>query len=179
VKLLAPVTPHVCEELWETLGYDGFAVEAEWPDPTADRETADKRRRLVENTREDVREISDVAGIDDPERIDVVVTPEWKYEALTVAIDSDAPNLISELMEHDEIRRHGDAAADYGQDLQAEREALQATLAPDAEHAALESAAWLIEREFDADVRVLTAEAAPDDVAAGAEPGRPAIDITE
>jgi leucyl-tRNA synthetase len=179
VKLLAPVAPHVCEELWETLDREGFVVDAAWPDAAADRETVEKRRRLVENTREDVREISDVAGIDDPERIDIVVTPNWKYEALGIAIDSDAPNVIGELMQHEEIKRHGDDAAAYGQDLQENREALQRTLDPDTELAALEAAAWLVEREFDADVQVLAAEAADDEVAGRAEPGRPAIDIEE
>jgi leucyl-tRNA synthetase len=179
VKLLAPVTPHVCEELWETLDREGFAVDADWPDAEADRETVEKRRRLVENTREDVREISDVAGIDDPERIDIVVTPDWKYEALNVAIDSDAPNVIGELMQHDDIKRHGDDAASYGQDLQENREALQRTLDPDTEFEALEAAAWLVEREFDSNVRVLTTEEADGEVAGRAEPGRPAIDIVE
>jgi len=196
VKLLAPVTPHIAEELWDELGREaqrapdggsgersepraGFVVDADWPATDADRETVERRRLLVENTREDVREIRDVAGIDDPERIDVVVMPDWKHEALSVAIDSDADNLVGELMQRDAIRRHGDAAADYGKDLQAEREALQETLSPDAEYEALRSAAWLLEREFDAEVRVLAADEAPDDVAGRAEPGRPAIDIEE
>ena len=179
IRLLAPVAPHVCEELWETLGNDGFVADAEWPASEVDRETVEKRRRLVENTREDVRQIVDVAGIDDPERIDIAVTPEWKHEALNVAIDSDAPNVIGELMQRESIKRHGDDAAAYGQELQDTREALQRTLDPDTEFEALESAAWLIEREFDAEVRVLAAEDAPNDVAKKAEPSRPAIDIRE
>ena len=179
LRLLAPVTPHICEELWDELGSEGFVVDAEWPATDADRETAERRRLLVENTREDVREISDVAGIDDPERIDIVVTPDWKHEALQVALESDADNLVGELMQREGIKRHGEAAADYGKDLQVEREALTDTLDPGTERAALSAAAWLLEREFDAEVRVLPAEEAPDDVAAKAEPGRPAIDIEE
>jgi len=179
VRLLAPVAPHLAEELWTELGNDGFVAEAEWPDADVDRETVEQRRNLVENTREDVRQIVDVAGIEDPERIDVVVTPEWKYDALEIAVESDADNLISELMQNGEIRDQGDAAASYGQDLQEEREALSKTLAPDAEYEALEAAAWLVEREFDAPVRVVRAEDAADDVVSKAEPGRPAIDIAE
>jgi len=179
VRLLAPVAPHLCEELWETLGNDGFVAHAAWPESEADRDAVGKRRRLVENTREDVRQIVDVAGIDDPERIDIVVTPEWKHEALSVAIDSDAPNVIGELMQRESIKRHGDDAAAYGQELQDNREALQPALDPDTEFEALGSAAWLIEREFDAEVRVLAAEDAPDDAAGKAEPSRPAIDIRE
>jgi len=179
VRLLAPVTPHVAEELWETLGRDGFAVDADWPTATADRETVERRRRLVENTREDVRDIIDVAGIEDPQRIDVVVAPDWKYDALSIAADSDADNLISELMGESHIREQGDDAASYGQDLQANREALQETLPGDAEYDALRAAAWLIEREFDAPVRVERAADADDSVVRKAEPGRPAIDIVE
>ncbi|MCQ4333029.1 leucine--tRNA ligase [Natronomonas sp. F2-12] len=179
LRLLSPVAPHICEELWETLGHEGFVVDATWPEADADRDTIEKRRRLVENTREDVRQIIDVADIEDPERIDIVVTPEWKHEALGVAIDSDAPNVIGELMEHDSIKRHGEAAADYGQQLQENREALQRTLDPETELEALRAAAWLIEREFDTTVRVLAAAEAGDDVAAKAEPSRPAIDIVE
>ncbi|QLG29096.1 leucine--tRNA ligase [Halorarum halophilum] len=182
VKLLSPVAPHVAEELYDELGREGgdsFVLDADWPEPEGDVSGADERRRLVENTREDVRQIVDVASIEDPERIDVVVAPEWKHRALEIALESDAPNLISELMQEDDIRERGDAAAAYGQDLQNEREALRPALSPDREHGALEEAAWLVEREFDAPVRVLRAEEADDDVARKAEPGRPAIDIAE
>ncbi|WP_255151582.1 leucine--tRNA ligase [Halorarius halobius] len=179
VKLLAPVAPHVCEELWEELDGEGFVVDAAWPDAEVDRETAEKRRRLVENTQEDVRDITSVAGIENPETIDIVVTPDWKYRALEVAVESDADNLISEIMQEPEIREQGDDAADYGQDLQAEREALSLTLPPDQERAALDRAAWLLEREFDAEVRVLSPDEADESVVRKAEPGRPAIDIHE
>ena len=179
VRLLAPVAPHLAEELWDRLGRSGFVAEAAWPTASVDRDTVEKRRRLVENTREDVRDIVDVAGIDDPERIDVVVAPDWKYDALAIARDSDADNLISDLMAESHIREQGDAAADYGQDLQANREALRGTLEGDAEYDALRAAAWLIEREFDAPVRVERAGDVDERVAKKAEPGRPAIDIVE
>jgi len=179
VRLLAPVAPHLAEELWETLGRDGFVAEAEWPSASVDRDTVERRRRLVANTREDVRDIVEVAGIDDPERIDVVVAPDWKYDALSIATDSDADNLISELMAESHIRERGDAAAAYGQDLQTNREALRETLGGDAEYDALRAAAWLIKREFDAPVRVERAADADESVVQKAEPGRPAIDIVE
>ncbi|NGM68910.1 leucine--tRNA ligase [Natronolimnobius sp. AArcel1] len=179
VRLLAPVAPHLAEELYETLGHDEFVVDAPWPAATVDRDHVAKRRRLVTNTREDVRDIIDVAGIEDPQAIDVVIAPDWKYDALEIAIESDAPNLIGELMQESHIREQGDAAANYGQDLQAEREALEVTLGPDAEYDALESAAWLLEREFDANVAVVTANEVDDSVLKNAAPGRPAIEIED
>ncbi|WP_135364931.1 leucine--tRNA ligase [Halosimplex halophilum] len=176
VKLLGPVAPHVAEEVWERLGGEGLLAEAEWPeaDLPADYEVAS---RLVEDTREDVRDIVDTVGIEDPERITLAVAPEWKTRAHELARESDADNLIGDLMSHDEIREQGDAAADFAQDLQAEREALSDVLAPGAEKAALERAAWLIEEEFDAEVVVRSADEADDDLAGKAAPGRPAINI--
>ncbi len=32
IRLLAPFAPHICEELWETLGGEGFAAVAPWPE---------------------------------------------------------------------------------------------------------------------------------------------------
>ncbi|WP_436930159.1 leucine--tRNA ligase [Halosimplex halobium] len=176
VKLLGPVAPHVAEEVWERLGGEGLLAEAEWPeaDLPEDYEVAS---RLVEDTREDVRDIVDTVGIEDPERITLAVAPDWKTRAHELARESDADNLIGDLMGHDEIREQGDAAADFAQDLQAEREALSDVLAPDEEKAALERAAWLVEEEFDAEVVVQSADEADDDLAGKAAPGRPAINI--
>ncbi|MEF8802119.1 MAG: leucine--tRNA ligase [Halolamina sp.] len=179
VRLLAPVTPHLAEELSTELGDEGLVVDAAWSEASVDRSTVEKRRTLVENTREDVRDIVSVAGIEDPSAIHVVVTSEWKYDALDVALESDAENLVGELMSRDAIREQGEAAADYGKDLQAEREGLSRTLPPETEHDALSAAAWLLEREFDATVTVSLADEAADDVARTAEPGRPGIDIED
>ncbi len=179
LRLIAPVAPHLAEELFEAMGNGGFIVDADWPEPTVSREAIEHRRLLVDNTREDVRQIIDVAAIEDPERIEIVVTPEWKHHALEIATESDADNLISEVMTEPSIREHGDAAATYGQKLQDEREALSVTLPPSREYEALETATWLIEREFDAPVSVVQAEEANDALAHKAEPDRPAINIVE
>ena len=32
IRLLAPFAPHICEELWETLGEQGFVAVADWPE---------------------------------------------------------------------------------------------------------------------------------------------------
>ncbi|MFH5800362.1 leucine--tRNA ligase [Haladaptatus sp. CMAA 1911] len=177
VKLLAPVAPHVCEELWNDLGGDGFVVEAEWPEPKSDPAELELARQLVENTQEDVRHIVTIADIDDPERIDIVVAAPWQFRALELARDSDADNVIGEIMQKDEIRKQGDAAAKYGQELQQDRQSLPETLSPERERTALRRANWLFQREFDADVRLLAADEADDDVASKARPGRPAIHI--
>jgi len=177
VRLLAPVAPHVCETLWRDLGESGFVAEGGWPSVDVDTTAYEAERALVEQTREDVRDIVEVAGIEDPSEVRIAVAPEWKYEILQIALDAD--DVMGAVMSDPDFRERGEAAADYAQDLAAEGQGLTDTLAPADERAALERATWLIEREFDAAVTVLAAEDAADDLAAKARPGRPAIDIRE
>jgi leucyl-tRNA synthetase len=172
-KLLAPVAPHVAEEMWAELGGEGLVAEADWPEAVPP-ERYDDERRLVEDTRADVRDIVDVAGIDDPERIRLTVAPEWKRAVQDLVRTSDADNVVGEVMGDQRFRAYGDAAADYAKELGAERETLSEPLSVEREREALERAAWLIEREFDAAVEVGVAD---DDDDADARPGRPAIRI--
>ena len=179
VKLLAPVAPHVGEAIWDRLGNDSLLATADWPDADAPADY-EIERRLVENTREDVRDIVDTVGIDDPETITLAVAPEWKHRAHEIAANADG-NVVGTVMGDEELRQQGEDAADFAKDLAARSEALDEQLPPERERAALERAAWLLEREFGADVVVQSAD--DDDVdpnlAGKAEPGRPAIDIAE
>ena len=175
VRLLAPVVPHVAEECWEALGEEGFVAEADWPVAGDDVDYA-AERRLVENTREDVRHIVDVADIEDPEAIEVVVAPAWKHRALDIAIEAD-DDVVGSVMRDEELRTRGEAAADYAKDLAANHQSLTDALAPETELAALRRATWLFEREFEADVTIVPADDADESVAKKATPGRPAIQI--
>ena len=173
-KLLAPVAPHVAEELWELLGGEGLVAEAAWPtgSPPPDY---DLERRLVESTREDIRDIVDVADIADPERVEVAVAPAWKHRAADLARDAEG-DVVGAVMADEDLRERGEAAADFAKTL-AGSGRVDEYLDPDRERAALERAAWLIRREFGAEVTVYGAAEAPGDLARDAEPGRPAIDI--
>ena len=178
VKLLAPVAPHAAEESWSALDGDGFVAEADWPTPNRDVSDHERATRLVEQTREDVRDIVDTAGIEEPTGVDVVVAPEWMYDVLELAKDADG-NVVGSVMSDEDLRQRGEDAADYAKDLAAQAPAFPDVLGPDEERATLERAAWLVESEFDAPVRVLAAADADDDVASKAEPGRPAIHVHE
>ncbi|WP_049998099.1 leucine--tRNA ligase [Halococcus sediminicola] len=177
VRLFAPVTPHVAEECWTTLGEEGFVAAADWPEAAHDADHA-AERRLIENTREDVRHIIDVADISNPEEIEVVVAPAWKHRALDIAIGSD-DDVVGSVMADEDLRERGEAAADYAKDLAERRQSLSKSLAPDEEFAALRRAEWLFEREFGCPVRLERASDAPEEIARTATPGRPAIEIHE
>ena len=175
VVALSPVAPHIAEELWDELGREGLVAETEWMDSEAP-DGYEKEARLVENTQEDVREIRDVAGIDDVESVRITVAPDWKHRALELAIEAD-DDVMGTIMAEDEIRQHGDEAASYGQFLQKNHRSLERELGTEREKEALGRAAWLFEKEFDAPVIVENAEESESERASKARPGKPAIEI--
>jgi len=178
VTVLAPVAPHITEELWRELGHDDFVVNADWPVFDGELATLERERRLIEETREDVRQIVEVADIGDPAAVIIAVTPEWKYDAHELAREFDGDNLVGEIMGREQFREY-DGAPDYAKDLQAERQSLTEQLPPEQERSVLSRARWLIAEEFAADVTVTSGEEADADLAGKADAGRPAIRIEE
>ena len=172
--LLSPIAPHTCEEVWDVLGQDGLVAEATWPSANKP-DDYDVARRLVADTREDVRDIIDVAGIEDPDRIEIAVAPAWKHDARALAREADG-NIVGEIMGDERFQQYGEDAADFAKEV-AGREHFADVLPPEREYEVLESATWLLEREFSADIAVATAEDADPETVAKATPGRPGITI--
>ncbi|WP_336003318.1 leucine--tRNA ligase [Halorientalis halophila] len=179
--MVAPIAPYLGEELWHLLGEEGLAATADWPTPLHDVEDYRIERGLIRRTLDDVRDITDVVDIADPEAIELVVAEAWKYRAHEIArdaADGDRP-VVERVMDDEAVREHGEAAADFAAALQDRSAELGPVLDPGREHEVLEQAAWLFEDEFGADVRVRSADgASSDDLAAKAEPNRPAIHIS-
>jgi leucyl-tRNA synthetase len=177
-RLVAPLTPYLGEEMWNMLRGDGLVAHADWPDPEHPVDSYDIQRRLVRNLRADVRDIFDVANIDDAEEIEVVVAPEWKYRAYNIARTADKGDaLVGEIMTDEEIQSHGSTAQSYAEELDERRQQLAPTLARDEEYDLLSRSAWLLRDEFDAEVTVRRAEG-DEDRASKARPGKPAVHIS-
>ncbi|MGQ3412203.1 leucine--tRNA ligase [Natrinema sp. LN54] len=188
--LIAPMAPHLGEECWNKLRGEGLAVEADWPEPEREVSAVQSERQLVDRTLEDVRDIVDVAAIDEPERIELVVAREWKYRAAelvgrtTAADDGEIggiDSIVDRVLEDETLDGPDDrerVAAFVGElvdrDGGTERDQL---LAADREQAILERASWLVTDEFGAAVTVRRASA-DDEQAAKARPGKPAIHIS-
>ena len=177
-KLLAPIAPYLAEELWHLLEEDGLVAEADWPEPL--RDVADHRieRGLVRTTLADVRDITEVVDISDPEHIELVVAADWKYEAYRIAQRADPDGaIVGEIMGHEAMQAQGDAAADYAADLADRSAGLEPIVDGPQELEVLQQAVWLFEDEFGAAVTVRRATG-DDDLAAKAKPNKPAIHIS-
>jgi leucyl-tRNA synthetase len=155
----------------------GIVAHADWPEPKRDADAYGIERDLVRTLRDDVRDIFDVAGIDDAEEIEVVVAPAWKYDAYQMAREADEGDaLVGKIMSDESIQRHGSAAQSYAEELNARQRQLEPVLDREAEYKLLDGAAWLLADEFDATVSVRKGEE-DSDLAEKAKPGKPAVHI--
>ena len=176
-RLIAPIAPYLGEEMWNMLRGDGLVAATAWPEPDSAVEQGDVERRIVEQLRDDVRDIVDVASITNPQEIDVVLAPEWKYTAHDIARAADETDaLVGKIMGRESMQSVGTAAQEYAAELQNRQQELRPTLSPAAELELLERASWLLEDEFETTVRVRRADL-NGEFAGKAKPGKPAIHI--
>jgi len=177
-RLIAPITPYLGEELWNMLRGDGLVAEANWPEPTSDTSRFETERRIVETLRDDVRDITEVASITDPDEIEIVVAPDWKYDAYRIAQDAaETDALVGKIMGEDQMQEIGEPAQSYAGELQDRKRELRPVLPGEAEFELLHRAAWLLRDEFDTEVTVRRAET-DETLARKAKPGKPAIHIS-
>ncbi|TYT61039.1 leucine--tRNA ligase [Natrialba swarupiae] len=179
--LISPMAPHLGEELWNKLRGEGLVVEADWPEPQTEPSNYASERRLVERTLEDVRDIVDVADIDEPQRIELIVAPAWTYRVAAVLTeetdgDVDVPGVVDRVSATDlETPPRETVATVVGTLLdRASKGGIDQPLTFDDERTLLERARWLVADEFGADVVVRCAEGSE---TTKARPGKPAIRI--
>ena len=81
IKMLAPVTPHICEELWEILGEKDFVSSAPWPKPDEKLidEKAEELEELLKNCLRDAQEIIKATRIS-PKSVRFYTAASWKWE---------------------------------------------------------------------------------------------------
>lgn len=119
VKLMAPFAPHICEEIWERFGREGFVSVASYP--SADQSLIFEKDEIAEDLLKslvcDTSEIIRVTGIS-PARICYYTSPKWKWDVYLKALSAldsgaDPKSLIRELMKDPEVRKRGGEAAKF------------------------------------------------------------------
>ena len=116
IKLLAPVAPHFCEELWELLGNKKFVSTAAWP--TVDQSFVDERVSLtVEMVLKTIQDVKDIKGVlkKEPQKGTIILAPQWKYELFEVLSDlagkgTPSKDLIPLVMRYEQFRAKGKEA---------------------------------------------------------------------
>jgi leucyl-tRNA synthetase len=120
LKLMTPFVPHICEEIWEKLGFDGFITETSYPetDPSRIDPIIETLEELLIGTISDVNEILKITGMT-PERIILYTPAQWKYDMQRMAVEIgtggelSVGNLMKKAMTDDECRKHSKEASSF------------------------------------------------------------------
>ena len=181
--LLAPFTPHLCEEIWEKLGNKGFISGASWP--TYDEKKidlqAEAEEEFVSRTLSDIISVLGLIKADKPKKIILIAAPKWKYlfmEIFKKEVEKtrDARALISVLMDERELKKFGSDIAKLVPSLLKDASKVpKIVLGQDTEVKVLEENKGLIEKQFGCRVSVEGAEGSKEKKAMNGMPGKVAI----
>jgi leucyl-tRNA synthetase len=196
ILLLAPFTPHLCEEIWNRLGHKNFISLANWP--TYDEKKADikaeETESLIKNVLEDTSNILKATKMT-PKQIHYYTAANWKWKVYQTALKKSASDtvvigeLMKELMSDPELKQVAKKVAKFAttitQDINRMPETIkQKQLQTGAlnETTMLENADEFFGREFNAQIHIHSEDDPqlddPQRKAGFAKPYRPAIYIS-
>jgi len=120
VRLMAPFTPHVCEEIWQKMSEGGFVVEASWPshDPSIIDLSAEEAENVVRDTMDDTSNLLRAMKFK-PRRICYYTASEWKWRAYLRALEKaeagtlERSELIKELVSEPSLRTKAHEVASF------------------------------------------------------------------
>jgi leucyl-tRNA synthetase len=196
VRLLAPFTPHICEELWEKMKKKQFVSLSNWPKYNSRKinQIAEEAEILVKSVLEDTLNIARATKID-PKRVFYYTSAPWKWEVYKKTLDfsmKEEPvvqnDLLRDLMKNPEMRKRGQEVAKFSSTIlqqisragKTRKKRLLKVQELD-EVAVLREAKSFLQRELNTEIHIHMEEEKqkydPNNRAKRAEPYKPAIYI--
>ena len=180
IKSLAPVVPHIAEELWERIGNKEFISNAEWPkyNETLIDASLEKIEEVISNVRLDILKIKELAKLEKVSKVKMFVSPDWKWKALAMIKDAcdgkpDFGLAMKTLMANDEMKAHGKEVQPFLKAVMNRFGELQ-DLEKFDEVAVLTEAKIALAKEF-GEIEIVKAESSSEAKAKNAFPGKPAL----
>ena len=195
VRLLAPFTPYLCEEIWHQIGKEGFISTAEWPsyDEAKIDVNAEESENMIRDLMADTANIIEVTKVT-PKKICYYVASSWKWKAYSEILKRSMAGKVEmgavmrDLMKDPSLRKEARKVSGFvGKTLQEinampmnqKKRRLQAGELD--EFSLLNEAKRFLEREFKAEILIYEEEDPqrydPKGRAGLAKPYRPAIYI--
>jgi len=171
-RLLAPVAPHICEELWEMLGGKGFVSTASWPKPDKSKIDieAEEKETLIMNVLEDTLNIVKATGIT-PTKVCYYTAATWKWKTYqkallkSVGTKISQKDLMRELMGDPELKAKAETIAKFLNQIlddinrmPEERKQRLIQIKEIDEHQTLKDAERFFKKELRAEIRVYSEE---------------------
>jgi len=183
VIMMAPFTPHICEELWGKIGKKPFISLEKWPkhnDKKID-EKAEAEEGLTGTASADIEKVLDLIGKKKQNKITLIVSPQWKYgffKALQKEMEKtrDIKSLMSIILRNKILKKHGQDIAKLLPSLVKNPAKIpKKILDQKAELKILKGMKKELEAVFLCKVKVELAEKSKEAKAKQANPGKPAI----
>ncbi len=195
VRMLAPVAPHLCEEIWEKMDGEGFVSLASWPTYEENKVDvkAEQNEALVRSVLDDTLNIIKATGIT-PKRVFFYTAASWKWDVYLKSLEKSVStriglsDLMREVMGKPELRKIAERVAKFTASIieevnrmAAERKRCQLQTGIVDENRTLREAKSFLERELKAQIRYYQEDDPkrhdPEKRAGLARPYRPAIYI--
>ncbi|MEM2117893.1 MAG: leucine--tRNA ligase [Candidatus Bathyarchaeia archaeon] len=195
IRMLAPVAPHICEELWEMMGKRNFVSTSSWPKPdkTKINIIAEENETLIMNILEDTSNIIKATKIK-PKKICYYTAAPWKWKVYTKALEKaisdrvQQKDLMKELMADSILRAMAEKVAKFTNQIieeinhmPEERKKKLTQIGTLNEHNILKEAENFLTKELHAKIHIYKEEDTdrydPKNKAQQAKPHRPAIYI--
>lgn len=179
--LLAPFAPHLCEELWEKNGNQKFISLTEWPTPSESKidEKVEKAESFVGETILDISRVLELAKIEKPKKITIIVSNKWKYALFNKLIENkiivNKSALLNEISANDDFKPHMTEISKIIMSKNFNQNVSTILLNQKEEMDALHDAKKRIEMTFKTEVAINAAEESKEVKAAQATPGKAAI----
>ncbi len=124
VRMLAPVVPHICEEIWENMGKADFVSLASWPTYKEEQVDikAEEKESLIRSVLEDTLNIIKVTGIA-PKKVCYYAAAQWKWKIYLKSLEKSVStrialsDLMKELMEDPELRMTAERTVKFAQQI--------------------------------------------------------------
>ncbi len=118
LRMTCPITPHIAEEAWESLGGEGLLSSAEYPAAEGTDPSSELGESYLRDVLEDVNEIVRVTGMK-ARSLHLYTAPEWKNLVQSMAVEMaragelSVPALTKRAMQDERVRRNGKAASEF------------------------------------------------------------------
>lgn len=179
--LIAPVAPHVADEVWEAIGKEGLASTHPWPEAEESKikPELDTAEEIVRRVLEDCREVLKL--VKQAEKVTITVAAKWKYDlASKVKEEVEAGAPLREAIRK-ALKAAGDIdareASRTAQTIARNPDVLNVLVERDLEYSSLKEAEEFLSRELGVKVYVDVEEESSSPKRHVAIPGRPAIYI--
>jgi len=114
IIMLCPFTPHLCEELWESIKQNGFVSVEQWPevDESKINDAIEQSEGVVDETIRDVNQVLKLIKLDKARKIVLFVAKPWKYKLFSELKDimqqtRNQGEIIKLIMQYDDLKQHG------------------------------------------------------------------------